>query len=55
MDTLKLFIANAIEQEKYSTTMNGLLNLVVEDKMIMGKKLSLPYSNAWRTNEIDWL
>lgn len=33
MDTLKLFIANAIEQEKYSTTMNGLLNLVVEDKM----------------------
>ena len=33
MDTLKLFIANAIEQEKYSTIMNGLLNLVVEDKM----------------------
>lgn len=33
MDALKLFISNAIEQKNYSSVMNGLLTLIVEDKM----------------------
>lgn len=33
MDTLKLFITDAIEQRTYSSVMNGLLSLIVDDKM----------------------
>lgn len=33
MDTLNLFVSNAIERGNYSSVVNGLLSLIIEDKM----------------------